>query len=85
MEQAGQTKNTLITETYQWCIIAIGVLVFIVESFRLPLVQIDFQFLLLATLTVIVSSRIAVKIPRFNTNVTISDTFIFLALLVYGG
>src|SRR5262249_36226147 len=74
-----------ITNLYQWCIIAIGSFVFVVAASRLPVERIDFQFLLIAALTVIVSSRIAVKIPRFNTNVTISDTFIFLALLVYGG
>ena len=33
----------------------------------------------------LVSSRFAVPIPRVNTNITISDTFIFLVLLLYGG
>ena len=36
-------------------------------------------------MTVIISSRFAVKIPRVNTNITVSDTFIFLAILLYGG
>jgi diguanylate cyclase (GGDEF)-like protein len=43
------------------------------------------RFLLLTIMTVIVSSRIAVQIPRFDTNITVSDTFIFLAILLYGG
>jgi hypothetical protein len=51
----------------------------------MPLPKFDLRFLLLAMITVIVSSRFAVKIPRASTNVTVSDTFIFLALLVYGG
>src|SRR5689334_8158258 len=51
----------------------------------MPLPKLDVRFLVLATITVLVSSRFAVKIPRANTNVTVSDTFIFLALLVYGG
>jgi len=33
----------------------------------------------------VVSSRFAVPIPRVNTNITISDAFIFLVLLLYGG
>jgi uncharacterized membrane protein len=33
----------------------------------------------------IVSSRVSIKIPRVNTNITVSDTFIFLVLLLYGG
>jgi diguanylate cyclase (GGDEF)-like protein len=74
-----------ITKTYQWLIIVIGLAVLVPEVTRLPVGRIDLQFLLIAALTVIVSSRVAVKIPRFNTSVTISDTFIFLAILLYGG
>jgi len=36
-------------------------------------------------MTVVTSSRLAVQTPRVNTNVTVSDTFIFLAILLYGG
>lgn len=43
------------------------------------------RFLLLTVITVIVSSRISVQIPRFDTNITVSDTFIFLAIVLYGG
>ncbi len=43
------------------------------------------RFLLLTFITVIISSRISVQIPRFDTNITVSDTFIFLAILLYGG
>src|SRR5215831_15463519 len=50
----------------------------------MPTARIDLQLLLIVLLTAIVSSRAAVKIPRFNTSVTISDTFVFLALLLYG-
>jgi diguanylate cyclase (GGDEF)-like protein len=45
----------------------------------------DFRFLLLVAVTILVSSRFAVQIPRVNTNVTVSDTFVFLTLLLYGG
>src|SRR5882757_1818035 len=70
---------------YQWVVVVIGVVVFVAEARQLPSARIDLQFLAIAAMTVIVSSRVAVKIPRFNTSVTISDTFIFLALLIYGG
>lgn len=43
------------------------------------------RFLLLTFITVIISSRISVQIPRFDTNITVSDTFIFLAIVLYGG
>lgn len=86
MELAAQiSAKQRISKTYQWLVIGIGALVFFVEGRRLPAERIDLQFLLIAIFTVVVSSRVAVKIPRFNTSVTISDTFIFLAILVYGG
>jgi diguanylate cyclase (GGDEF)-like protein len=74
-----------LTQPYQWLIITIGGLVSAFSVWHLPLAQIDLRFLLLASLTLVVSSRVAVKVPRINTNLTISDTFIFLAILLYGG
>jgi diguanylate cyclase (GGDEF)-like protein len=74
-----------VAKTYQWLIIGLGSLLFLSQVARLPLARIDFRFLLIAILTLVVSSRASIKIPRFNTNVTISDTFIFLAILLYGG
>jgi diguanylate cyclase (GGDEF)-like protein len=78
----GKQKHT---EQYRWIITGVGVLVCLFSAFRLPLERIDMRFLLLTAMTVIVSSRVAVQIPRFDTNVTVSDTFIFLAILLYGG
>ncbi|MDT5121153.1 MAG: hypothetical protein QOC96_635 [Acidobacteriota bacterium] len=73
------------TEPYRWLIVGIGALVCLFSMSRLPVERIDLRFLLLATLTIIVSSRVSIQIPRFDTNVTVSDTFIFLAILLYGG
>ena len=70
---------------YQWTIVAAGAVITFWGVNRLPLGQLDLRFLLLTLITVGISSRIAVKIPRYDTNITVSDTFIFLALLSYGG
>ena len=51
----------------------------------LPVPKFDWRFLILASIMVVVSARFSVQIPRVNTNITISDTFIFLVLLLYGG
>lgn len=72
-------------DTYRWIIAGIGGLVCLFTAYYLPFGRIDMRFLLLTLMTVTVSSRIAVQIPRFDTNVTVSDTFIFLAILLYGG
>ena len=80
-----QTGKQRFTKPYQWLIVSIGALIIFYAAFDLPIERIDLRFLLLATMTVITSWRVAVQIPRVNTNVTVSDTFIFLALLLYGG
>src|SRR5438046_9413212 len=51
----------------------------------MPMPQVDLRFLVLAAVMMVVSSYFSVQIPRVNTNITISDTFIFLVLLLYGG
>lgn len=51
----------------------------------LPMPRFDFRLMLLTAVMMLVSSRFSVQIPRVNTSVTVSDTFIFLVLLLYGG
>ncbi len=52
---------------------------------RLPIEKIDFHFLLLFCFTIGIGSRMTVQIPRFKAYIAVSDIFIFLALLIYGG
>jgi len=77
--------NPALSTIYRCIVVVCGVAATIYAAISMPLPRLDVRFLLLATITVVVSSRFAVKIPRANTNVTVSDTFIFLALFVYGG
>ncbi|HKZ01655.1 MAG TPA: EAL domain-containing protein, partial [Pyrinomonadaceae bacterium] len=73
------------TNPYKWGVVFIGALLFCFSALNLVTTEIDLRFLLLGAMTVIISSRLAVQIPRVNTNITVSDTFIFLAILLYGG
>ncbi len=82
MEPCGKQR---FTNPYKWSVIFIGALLFCFSAFSLSTAQIDLRFLVLAAMTVVISSRLAVQIPRVNTNITVSDTFIFLAILLYGG
>ncbi len=72
------------TNPYKWFVIFLGTLACCWAIVKVPPADIDLRFLLLATMTVISSTRLAVQIPRVNTNITVSDTFIFLAILLYG-
>jgi diguanylate cyclase (GGDEF)-like protein len=79
------TNRQKLANPYRWLIVVIGAAMMAVAVQVLPRPQLDFRFLMLAAAMMIVSSYFSVRIPRVNTNVTVSDTFIFLVLLLYGG
>jgi len=67
-----------------WLLIAVGGTIFLYCAHKLPYQQLDFRFLSLLLLTIAVNSRIAIKVPRVNTTITVADTFVFLTFLIYG-
>lgn len=69
---------------YMWLVVAAGVAIFFYSLCTLPFGKLDFRFCLLFLLTVVINSRIAIKVPRVNTTITVADSFVFLTLLLYG-
>ena len=53
-------------------------------AYTLPLSQLDSRFAVLALITILVGSRITIKIPGARGQISVSDTFIFLAILMAG-
>src|SRR6476619_6141927 len=74
-----------LTGVYMWSIIAAGTGMVLHAAVTLPRGIIDGYFLLLTLITAVIGSRIAIRIPRINVNITVEDTFVFIALLLYGG
>jgi diguanylate cyclase (GGDEF)-like protein len=70
---------------YLWSVILVGGGVTLAAAIRMPWGSLGLRFLALAFITVGISSRFSVRIPRANVNVTVSDTLIFLIMLLYGG
>jgi len=68
-----------------WAIIVFGVAVLIFSTFNIPTAQIDIRFLFLALITICIGSRITIQIPRVKGHISVSDTFIFLTILLFGG
>ncbi len=62
----------------------IGAAVSVLCAYRLPFSQLDAKFAALALITVLVGSRITIKIPGARGQISVSDTFIFLAMLLVG-
>src|SRR5918996_4510576 len=76
-------SQTLINR-YMWLVVVVGSAIFLYSAHNLPYTKLDFRFLLLFSLTIVISSRIAIKVPRVNTTITVADTFVFLTFLIYG-
>ncbi|MEP6742454.1 MAG: response regulator [bacterium] len=79
------SKNQKLTQTYIWATILGGGSVYFLAAYWLNPAILDHRFLFIAILTLFLSSRIAIKIPQFSSHISVSDTFIFLTLLLYGG
>ncbi|HEU4835783.1 MAG TPA: bifunctional diguanylate cyclase/phosphodiesterase [Pyrinomonadaceae bacterium] len=69
---------------YMWLVVVAGSAMFLYSLCTLPYAKLDFRFCLLFLLTAAISSRIAIKVPRVNTTITVADSFVFLTLLLYG-
>jgi diguanylate cyclase (GGDEF)-like protein/PAS domain S-box-containing protein len=46
---------------------------------------VDVRFLLVAIVTVLIGPRLSIPIPRVKAHISVSDTFIFLSVLLFGG
>jgi signal transduction histidine kinase/ActR/RegA family two-component response regulator len=78
----GQSR---LIKPFMWLFIGIGAAACLLAAANLPLKQLDVRFLLLAGVTICISSRLSVQIPTFTSHISVSDTFIFLTLLLYDG
>jgi diguanylate cyclase (GGDEF)-like protein/PAS domain S-box-containing protein len=74
-----------LTKFYMFIVVALGIVCLATAVFFLPFHNLNFHFLLLFLFTVGFGSRITLEFPRVKSHIAVSDTFIFLALLVYGG
>ena len=72
-------------KAYMWSLIATASVAVMYCTITLPLQFLDLRFLGLAFLTITISSRLTVRIPRISGHISVSDTFFFLTILLYGG
>src|SRR5438128_10085697 len=74
-----------LTKAYMLVLIASAAAAATYSAIHLPLARVDVRFLALTILTITISSRLTVRIPRISGHISVSDTFFFLTILVYGG
>jgi len=70
---------------FLWVVIACGLLAFVSSALKVDVAQLDPRFAVLIVVALLLTSRITIPIPRFSSQISVSDTFVFLVLLLYGG
>ena len=60
-------------------------MVCLLSVYRLSVANLDIRFITLALLTLGIGSRLGVKIPRTKGEITVSDSLIFLTMLIFDG
>ncbi len=73
------------TKAYMLTVMAVGFGCLAYALLNLSYQKLDVYFLLIFGFTIGIGSRMTLEIPRFKSHIAVSDTFIFLALLLYGG
>lgn len=73
------------SNSYMATVIVAGAICVVTAALNLNVGQADVYLLLLSVFTIVVGSSVTVRIPRFKSHISVSDTFIFFALLFYGG
>jgi signal transduction histidine kinase/ActR/RegA family two-component response regulator len=78
-------KRERLLAYFTWLVIAAGAACLIFCAFRFPASALNLRFGLLALLIVLLGGRLTIGIPAAAGHITISDTFIFIVMLLYGG
>ena len=80
-----QMTRERLNQVYLWLVIAAGGTVALFSARHVALRTIDVRFLLLALVTILIGPRLSIQIPRVKAHISVSDTFVFLSLLLFGG
>jgi signal transduction histidine kinase/CheY-like chemotaxis protein len=85
MSEILQPTSSRFFTPYLWAIAACGSLVFLFSISSVEPGRLDSSFAILVGITLLVGSRIIVPIPHLSSQISVSDTLVFLILLLYGG
>jgi signal transduction histidine kinase/ActR/RegA family two-component response regulator len=83
--RTGAMSRQRFTRPYMWLIISLGAVASAFSVYHLSLANLDLRFLMLALITLGLGSRLSIQIPQLSSHISVSDTLIFLTMLLYGG
>jgi diguanylate cyclase (GGDEF)-like protein/putative nucleotidyltransferase with HDIG domain len=78
-----ETSNATLND-FTVTVSIVGLLVFSYSAFELARGSVNFEWVLLGMVTIMLVSRLDIGIPKTTSTVTLSDTFIFISVLLYG-
>lgn len=70
---------------FLWLVIVCGSLIVLYSATQVHVGQFDSRFVVLVAVALLLTSKITIPLPRFSSQISVSDTFVFLVLLLYGG
>ncbi|MBX3288097.1 MAG: EAL domain-containing protein [Acidobacteria bacterium] len=80
-----EENRTHLTTRFMFVVVAAGGICLSIALIDLPYAKLDTLFAIILVCTLGLGSRISIKIPRLKSHVAVSDSLIFLTLLLYGG
>jgi signal transduction histidine kinase/ActR/RegA family two-component response regulator len=66
-------------------VIAVAAVVVLRSVLKFPLASLDLRYFVLVAVTLCVTSRASITIPHVKSSISVSDTLIFLTMMLYGG
>lgn len=70
---------------FLYIVTGLGVLAFMYSAYATSWRQLDSSFAILLGITLLFSTRVVVPIPKLSSQISVSDTLLFLIMLLYGG
>ena len=77
--------RTTLGRIYIGLVFVAGAAALVLSMAQFPITQVDIRFLIVALATILIGPRLSVPIPRVKAHISVSDTFVFLTLLLFGG
>jgi diguanylate cyclase (GGDEF)-like protein/putative nucleotidyltransferase with HDIG domain len=84
MSKEKQKIDSRSSKLYIDVVSVIGLSVFAYALFATLSAPLNLEWMLLGLVTILVASRTDIRIPKITSTVTISDTFVFISVLLYG-
>jgi diguanylate cyclase (GGDEF)-like protein/PAS domain S-box-containing protein len=79
------TDKTDYLKIYRLSVVFFGLAALILTVFRLNFADLSYSYIVFGFITLAFASRIVVQIPRVKGHISVTDTFIFLSIFLYGG